>query len=84
MLESMACGTPIIAYNHGSVPEILDPGLTGYIVSTIDEAVEAVENVSRLSRRRCRQVFEERFSVERMAHNYLEVYERVAGLVEAA
>ncbi len=84
MLESMACGTPIIAYNHGSVPEILDPGLTGYIVSTIDEAVEAVENISRLSRQRCRQVFEERFSVERMAHNYLEVYERVAGLVEAA
>lgn len=75
MIEAMACGTPIIARRHGSVPEVMEQGVTGFIVSDVDEAVRAVENVPSLSRQRCRQVFEERFTSERMAGDYLKTYE---------
>ena len=74
MIEAMACGTPIIARRHGSVPEVMEQGVTGFIVADVDEAVRAVENVPKLSRRRCRQVFEERFTSERMAADYLVAY----------
>jgi glycosyltransferase involved in cell wall biosynthesis len=75
MIEAMACGTPIIARRHGSVPEVMEQGVTGFIVADVDEAVRAVKNVPSLSRRRCRQVFEERFTSERMAGDYLKAYE---------
>jgi len=77
MIESMACGTPVIAYPHGSVSEVMEDGVTGYVVNHVEDAVRAVERVDRLSRRRCREVFEERFSVSRMARDYATIYERV-------
>ena len=61
MIEAMACGTPVIAYPRGAVPEVLEDGVTGWMVEGIEEAVQAVERVPLLSRARCRQVFEERF-----------------------
>jgi glycosyltransferase involved in cell wall biosynthesis len=77
MIEALACGTPIIAYRCGSVPEVIQDGVTGYIVEDIDQAVRAVDRVAQLDRRRCRQVFEERFSVERMARDYLRTYRQL-------
>ncbi len=79
MIESMACGTPVISYRCGSVPEVLEDGVTGFIVDGIEEAVEAVRRAPSLSRKRIRRVFEERFSVSRMAEEYLGIYSRVAG-----
>jgi len=78
MIEALACGTPVIAWPHGSVPEVLRDGETGFLVQSIDEAVRAVERLDRLSRVHCRQVFERRFSVRRMARDYLEAYEAVS------
>jgi glycosyltransferase involved in cell wall biosynthesis len=75
MIEAMACGTPVIAYNCGSIPEVVDEGLTGFIVNSRKEAVEAVGKLSGLSRKKCRQVFEKRFSVQRMVDDYLQIYE---------
>jgi glycosyltransferase involved in cell wall biosynthesis len=77
MIESMACGTPVIAFRRGSAPEVVDEGVTGYVVETIDEAVEAVEHSAKLDRNLCRKVFERRFSVGRMALDYTRVYEQV-------
>ncbi|HYE61241.1 MAG TPA: glycosyltransferase family 4 protein [Phycisphaerales bacterium] len=79
MIEAMACGTPVIAYPRGSVPEIIDHGVTGFIVESVDEAVEAIGRLSSFDRRRCRERFEERFTARRMARDYLEVYRRLAG-----
>ncbi len=80
MIEAMACGTPVIAYSAGSVPEIIDDGVTGFLVSGIDEAVKAVDRVPSLSRKQCRQVFEERFSVTRQADDYLKLYRRLMNI----
>ncbi len=77
MIESMACGTPVIAYRNGSVPEILEEGCTGFIVSSLDEAVTAIDSLTRFDRLKCREIFEERFSAERMATDYLNVYEDI-------
>ncbi len=77
MIEAMACGTPVVAYRSGSVPEVLEDGLTGFIVQTHEEAVAAVGKLPSLSRERCRQEFEKRFVAEVMAANYLKVYERL-------
>lgn len=77
MIEAMACGTPVIAYRRGSVPEVMEEGVTGFIVEGLEEAVQAVQRVEQLSRRRCRQVFEERFTASRMARDYLRVYQRL-------
>jgi glycosyltransferase involved in cell wall biosynthesis len=79
LIEAMACGTPAIAYRCGSVPELVEEGLTGFIVDDLDGAVEAVAKAQNVDRRLCRQRFEERFSATRMAHDYLEVYERILG-----
>lgn len=76
MIESLACGTPVIAYRNGSVPEIISDGRTGFIVDSVEAAVRALERVQYLDRRVCRAVFEERFSVSRMTSDYLRVYER--------
>jgi glycosyltransferase involved in cell wall biosynthesis len=81
MIEAMACGTPVVAYPNGSVPEIIDNGVNGIIVNSQDEAIKAVQNISLLSRRKCRQIFEERFSARRMAMDYLDVYQSVTSSI---
>jgi glycosyltransferase involved in cell wall biosynthesis len=77
MIEALACGTPVIAYRRGAVPEVLEDGVTGYIVDGIEDAVQAVAQVSAISRTRCREVFEKRFSASRMARDYLRIYRRL-------
>lgn len=77
MIEAMACGTPVIAYRRGSVPEVIEPGVNGFCVSNIDEAVEAVGSIDTISRQNCRQEFLRRFTAYRMARNYVEAYGRV-------
>jgi glycosyltransferase involved in cell wall biosynthesis len=77
MIEALACGTPVIAYRAGSVAEIVEEGKTGYIVETLDEAVNAVRRIDALDRRTCRRVFEERFSAPRMCADYLAIYHRL-------
>jgi glycosyltransferase involved in cell wall biosynthesis len=74
MIEAMACGTPVIAFNRGSVPEIIEDGLTGYIVEDINGAIGAVDRLGHLSRVKIRRRFEERFTARRMAQDYLNVY----------
>jgi glycosyltransferase involved in cell wall biosynthesis len=76
MIEAMACGTPVIGWPRGSVPEVIDDGVTGFIVNDIDAAVRAVERVKEIDRRACRRMFEERFDASRMARQYVEVYKR--------
>ena len=77
MIESLACGTPVVAWRNGSVPEVIEDGVTGFIVEDLAQAVRAVGDVAGLSRVRCRKVFEERFDASRMAGNYLDVYRRL-------
>ena len=79
MIEAMACGTPVIAYDRGSVPEVMDDGVTGFIVRELDEAAEAVRRVRNLSRARCREVFDKRFTATRMANDYIHMYQRMLG-----
>jgi glycosyltransferase involved in cell wall biosynthesis len=77
MIEAMACGTPTIAFRQGSVPEIIDSGVTGFVVDNVDESLAALAQVRYFDRARCRRVFEQRFSASRMAADYLQTYERV-------
>jgi glycosyltransferase involved in cell wall biosynthesis len=77
MIEAMACGTPVIAYEGGSVAELIEEGRTGFIVTELEDAIEVVRRVPDLSRARSREIFEERFTVTRMANDYLKVYMRV-------
>jgi glycosyltransferase involved in cell wall biosynthesis len=78
MIEAMACGTPTIAFNCGSVPEVIEDGVTGYIVETEEEAIRALGRLHNLRRETCRQVFETRFSATRMAEDYLAIYRSLA------
>jgi glycosyltransferase involved in cell wall biosynthesis len=75
MIEAMACGTPTIAFRCGSVPELIDDGVTGFIVDSEDGAVEALKNVDKLPRTRIRSTFERRFTARRMAKDYLSIYD---------
>ncbi len=77
MIEALACGTPVIAYNCGSVPEVLEPGVTGFIVRNMEDAVRAVEKLHLISRKRCRKIFEERFTASQMAEGYISLYKQV-------
>jgi len=77
MIEALACGTPVIAYRRGSVPEVMGEGRTGFMVKGLEEAVEAVGRVPELRRERCREIFAQRFTAPRMAGDYLRVYERL-------
>jgi glycosyltransferase involved in cell wall biosynthesis len=77
MIEALACGTPVIAWRCGSVPEIMQDGVTGFVVDSVEEAVEAVRQVAALDRGTCRRVFEERFSARRMARDYVALYQRL-------
>ena len=80
MIEAMACGTPVVAFRRGSVPEVITDGVTGLIVDTVDQAVEAVKRLDTLDRAAIRASFEQRFSVERMAADYLEIFRRLPGI----
>jgi glycosyltransferase involved in cell wall biosynthesis len=77
-IEAMACGTPVIAMGNGSMPEVIDDGVSGFIVHTVDAAVEAVGRLDTLSRAEIRECFERRFTAERMARDYVEIYSRLA------
>jgi glycosyltransferase involved in cell wall biosynthesis len=74
MIEAMSCGTPVIAWRNGAVSEIVDDGVTGFIVESIEQAVSAAQGVARLDRRRVRERFEQRFSASRMARDYMALY----------
>lgn len=84
MIESLACGTPVIAWNCGSVPEVLEDGLTGAVVTSIDAAVEAVDRVAGFDRARIRREFEQRFSTPIMAGRYAAIYEQLLENLRAA
>ena len=77
IVEAMACGTPVIAFNRGSMPEIIANGITGFLVNNLDDMAEAVVKTKQLDRFRCRKLIKERFSVERMVQDYLRVYEKI-------
>jgi glycosyltransferase involved in cell wall biosynthesis len=80
MIEAMACGTPVLAFRHGSVPEVVDEGITGHIVDGVDEAVRKIGRVLALDRGSVRRRFEQRFTAERMAQDYVKVYEKLIGM----
>jgi len=83
MIEAMACGTPVIAFNRGSVPEVIDDGVTGFIVEDETGAIGAVDRLHNLSRVKIRKRFEQRFTARRMAQNYLSVYESLTAAAAA-
>jgi glycosyltransferase involved in cell wall biosynthesis len=76
MIEAFSCGTPVIAYRHGSVPEIIDHGVNGFIVDNQEEAVRAASRIGEINRRNCRATFERKFTSARMAQDYLRIYEQ--------
>jgi glycosyltransferase involved in cell wall biosynthesis len=79
LIESMACGTPIVAFAKGAVPEIVRNGKTGFVVDSLESMVKAIERIEDIDRRECRQHVEKRFSIQRMAEGYAALYERLAG-----
>jgi glycosyltransferase involved in cell wall biosynthesis len=78
MIEAMACGTPVVAWNRGSVPEVIEQGVTGYIVDSEEEALAALSNIRSIDRHTVRAVFERRFAARTMARSYLDLYARLA------
>jgi glycosyltransferase involved in cell wall biosynthesis len=79
LIEALACGTPVVAFSGGSVAEIVESGTNGFVVEDLDAAVDAIRHVARLDRARCRRSFEDRFCVERMARDYVGLYQRAIG-----
>jgi len=77
VVESMACGTPVIAFNKGSMPELIIDGRTGFLVGTVDEAVDAVSRIKSVSRKECRSHVEERFTADRMVDDYIKIYQEI-------
>lgn len=77
IVEAMACGTPVIAFNRGSVPEVIKDGETGFIVETVEEMVEAIKKIDQIDRRECRKHVEKNFTVEKMVDGYEEVYREI-------
>src|SRR5512146_1412107 len=77
LIEALACGTPVLAYRRGSVPEIIDDGVTGFVCESLSEMAEAVARIPLIDRRRCRAAFEARFTADRMARDYVTLYERI-------
>jgi glycosyltransferase involved in cell wall biosynthesis len=79
VVEALACGTPVIASNRGSMPELIDHGVTGFLVDNVDEAVDAIARVGEIDPAACRSAVSERFTVERMADRYLDLYRSLLG-----
>lgn len=77
LIEALACGTPVLAYRRGSIPEIIDDGMTGFVCETLAEMTEAVNRIPLIDRRRCRTAFDERFTADRMARDYVALYQRL-------
>lgn len=77
VVEAMACGTPVIAFNRGSMPEVINDGKTGFLVEDVDSAVNKVAHITELKREDCRHWVEERFSQQRMVDDYIELYQRI-------
>jgi len=77
MIEAMACGTPVIAYPLGSVPEVMKEGVSGYVVPDLDGAVEAAKKIGQVDRRRVSRYFEQRFTAARITQDYVKIYERM-------
>lgn len=77
LIEALACATPVLAYRRGSIPEIIEPGVTGFISETLDEMVASVAKLDSIDRRRCRESFDRRFTARRMVHDYLRIYEEL-------
>ena len=78
MIEAMACGTPVLAFRSGAVPEVVEDGVTGRVVDDVEQAAQAIDDVLALDRRRCRITFERRFSASRMADDYLDLYRQLS------
>ena len=76
LIEALACGTPVLAYRRGSIPEIIEDRTTGFVCEGLDDMTAAIKGIPDIDRRQCRRTFEQRFGVERMAQDYLRVYER--------
>jgi glycosyltransferase involved in cell wall biosynthesis len=83
MIEAMACGTPVIAYPFGSVPEVVVDGVSGYVVSDQASAVAAIKEIGKIDRKKVRQHFENNFTADRMALDYLKIYERMVSRKKA-
>ncbi len=79
LIEALACGTPVIAYQRGSIPEIIEDGVTGFVCETLEEMTASVSRLPLIDRRRCRESFARRFTVERMVQDYLRVYRALVG-----
>jgi len=77
MIEAMACGTPVIAFNKGSVPEIVQHNKTGFVVENEDEMIEAIKNIDQINREDCRKYVEENFTVDKMVEGYEKVYRKI-------
>ncbi|CAB1061168.1 Glycosyltransferase [Olavius sp. associated proteobacterium Delta 1] len=77
VIESMACGTPVIAFDRGSMPELIENGKSGYLVNNVDETIEAVERIKEIDRAYCRRHVESHFTVDRMINRYIQVYEMI-------
>ncbi|MEI6855909.1 glycosyltransferase family 4 protein [Psychrilyobacter sp.] len=77
VVEAMDCGTPVIAYNKGSMPELIENGINGFLVNDIDGALGALKKLSNIDRKRCREIVEGKFSVNRMVDEYIKVYEKI-------
>lgn len=80
MPEAMACGTPVIAFPYGSVPEVVDQGVTGFVVNTEEDMIDAIKRVDEIDPRKCRDHAEKRFGVPRMARDYLSIYKKISGM----
>jgi glycosyltransferase involved in cell wall biosynthesis len=80
VIESMACGTPVIAFNRGSMPELIESNRNGFLVDNVAEAIDAVSHINEIDRTNCRNHVEQYFTVERMVQNYIEVYEQILDL----
>lgn len=77
VIEALACGTPVVAFRKGSMPELIDDGKNGFLVNNVDEAIEAVKQVDNIDRQACRDKIEAQFTKERMCQKYIELYERI-------